>query len=146
MRTKRVLAIALALTLLSAACGGEDATETTGLGTVASRSADTVLLYPGASASSFRWYDADASVTEIHIEPDPVGVTVRLSRAVRATYLRLSWPGGIGRVELDGEELVQSSRRAALDSAEQGWARAADEAWLWVKVPARASAVQIVVN
>jgi alpha-D-xyloside xylohydrolase len=113
----------------------QDATEVTGLGTTASRSANTVLVYPGAVPSEFTIHEADDSAWQITVTPGPSSLTITLTRNPVPVYLRLCWNDGIQTIRLGGEPLDVISSRTALDQVDSGFAQATGEPWLWIKLP-----------
>ena len=121
----------------------QDATEVTGLGTAASRTANTVLAYPGAAQSEFTIHEADDSTWQVTVTPGPSSLTLTLTRNPAPVYLRLCRHDGIHTARVAGEPLAEFPNRAALDDVESGFAQANGEPWLWIKLPASTTPLEL---
>lgn len=97
-----------------------------GLGTKASRGTQTVLLWPGASSTTFVVHDDDGTST---VEAKRGLIT--LSRSRVTTYLRVR-ADGASTVKVNGADVTMVASREALDTAAGGaWY---DAKTLWIKV------------
>lgn len=110
--------------------------EANGLGTAASAGRLTVLVYPDATATSFRLHDEDEAVTTIEAAATAGGARVTLSRALRETLLRVRADAAPAAVTVDGQPAPEHATRDAFDAAASGWTYDAAGRALWVKVPA----------
>ncbi len=104
----------------------------TGLGTSARGNALTVLAWPGATPTRFEHVDEDDGPTSISTSR----TEVELSRALRATYVRLRLDAAPSAVTIAGLAAVAVADDAALDAAPSGWRYDAAGKWLWLKLPA----------
>lgn len=107
----------------------------TGFGTTASKQAATVLLWPGATDSSFVIHDRDDETTTVVARTG----RITLSRAPTSLVLRVRVESAPTAVTLAGAALPAASDRAALDAAESGFAHDAAGRVLWIRVPPAAS-------
>jgi alpha-D-xyloside xylohydrolase len=110
-----------------------------GLGTAASAGKLTVLVYPDATASSFKLHDDDDAVTTIDAKTAGAGFSITLSRALRDTLLRVRADAAPAQVTVDGKTVTKLADRAAFDAATEGWFYEASTRSAWVHVPKGAS-------
>lgn len=111
-----------------------------GLGTTASAGKLTVLVYPDATASSFKLHDDDDAVTTIDAKTAGAGFTVTLSRALRDTLVRVRADATPAQVKVDGKVVPSLADRAAFDAAAEGWFYEAATRSAWVRVKQGATA------
>jgi alpha-D-xyloside xylohydrolase len=105
----------------------------TGLGSPARADALTVLVWPGATTSTFSLIDDDEAPTEITAS----ATTIQLSRALATTYLRIRRDAAPSAVAIDGTALGAAvASDTALEAAATGWRYDAANHWLWVKAAA----------
>ena len=112
--------------------------DVTGLGTKASAGKLTVVVFPGANASTFRLHDEDDAVTTIGASATANSAMVTLSRALRETLLRVRADAKPAFVMVDGQAAPALADRAAFDAAAAGFFYEAATRSAWVKVPAGA--------
>jgi alpha-D-xyloside xylohydrolase len=113
-----------------------------GLGTAASKGLRTVLVYPGATASSFALHDG-ATVTTIDAQATDAETTVSLSDVATATLLRIRVESAPSSVGIGGAVQTPRATQAELDAATDGWLYDATKHAVWVKVPQGAAAVTV---
>ncbi len=94
--------------------------ELAGLGTVASASSLTLLVYPGAAASRFTLHEGPSPAV-VEVTPTSAEVTVSLPASQSAWYLRVRADAPYRDVTVDGASLPRRSSRAELDGADAGW-------------------------
>jgi len=114
--------------------------DVTGLGTAASAGKLTVLVYPDPVMTSFRLHDVDDGVTTIDAGGAGGQLSVKLSRALRDTLLRVRADTPPSAVSVDGTAAPALADRAAFDAATTGWFVEAATRSVWVHVPAGAGA------
>jgi alpha-glucosidase (family GH31 glycosyl hydrolase) len=113
--------------------------DATGLGSKATATALTVLAVPSATTSSFELDDDDDAITTLTLGAR----AFTMSRALRSTYVRLWLVDTPTMVELDGTALTKVADRGALEAAPSGWFTTANGHEVWVKVPAKTSALAL---
>ena len=96
----------------------------------------TLLLYPGATAGSFRLHETDDKVTTITAQTAPGGTSVTLSRVLRATILRVRAGSLPLAVKAGATALSLRSSRDAVIGGTSGWYWDSSKLQLWVKIPA----------
>ncbi len=114
--------------------------EVSGFGTAAAAEALTLLVYPGATASSFDVVRDDDSV-ELSVEAE-VGASlasVSLGARDRAVLVRVRVDALPAAVTVDGSVATNVVDRAGFDAAEEGFF--VDGPYVWVKLPAGAASV-----
>ena len=95
----------------------------------------TVLVYPGATPSSFVLHDEDGATTEIDASPGMVTMT----RAALPTLLRVR-ADAVSSVTVDGAAAPSvSSFDALASSASPAWFAEPATRSVWVKVPSSAT-------
>ncbi len=107
-----------------------------GLGTVASKGALTVLVYPSAAKSTFVVHDEDGKTTTIDQSISGAVTTVHLSRAHRPIIVRARSETAVTAVSVDGSALTAAATRAAFDAATTGFFVDSATKALWIKLPA----------
>lgn len=117
--------------------------DVTGLGTSASQGALTVLVYPGATESSFRLHDDDEAVTTFRAKATAEGVEVTLSRALSPTLLRVRTDTMPSVVRVGGGFLDEHADRTAFDAASAGFFTEVEKRVTWVKVMPSSSPVSV---
>lgn len=121
-----------------------DATETTGLGSEASRSLRTWLVYPDDASTSFTLVDDDESPTTLEAVNAAGTITIDLSRAPTATILRVRTDTAITGATVDGTALPSHADRAAFDAATTG--TFVEGRFTWVKVDSDDGAQSVVLT
>ncbi|MEO7330910.1 MAG: TIM-barrel domain-containing protein, partial [Minicystis sp.] len=114
--------------------------DATSLGDKTSLGQLTVLVYPDTMASSFKLHDEDDALTTIGAESKGAGFSVTLSRALRATRLRVRVEQKPASVSVDGKAALEQASFAALGADKAGFFYDAATRSLWVEVPAGAGA------
>lgn len=119
--------------------------DSTGLGTADSADGLTLLLFPGATATSFRLHDFDDMLTDITAQSAAAAHTteVSISRAPRKVLLRLRLDEQPTSVKWNGSALSQVASYAALAGVQAGYAADAAHHMTFVKLPAAAGAQRI---
>jgi alpha-glucosidase (family GH31 glycosyl hydrolase) len=105
--------------------------DVTGLGNSASTGSLTLIVYPGASASSFALHDADDATTTI----DASAGSVSLSRATEPVILRIRLDAAPASVSVNGADPGAQADRPSFDSASSGYFYDAISHALWLKFP-----------
>lgn len=113
----------------------------TGLGAPARADALTVLVWPAAASSTFELIDEDDAPTTISASTS----AIQLSRTRVATYLRVRLDSVPTSVTVNGTAAAKLTSDAALDAATVGWRYDVQANWLWIKVPAAATATDIAI-
>jgi alpha-D-xyloside xylohydrolase len=117
--------------------------DTNGLGTRASAGALTVLVYPGATMSSFTLREGATPGTVTAVDAGGTATIALPSVAASAWLVRVRADAPWTSVTVDGSPATRVDTRAALDGAAQGyWPEAATRS-VWVKVTAPGRAVTV---
>ncbi len=118
--------------------------DTTGIGTKAAATALTVLVYPDATATSFKLHDDDDAVTTLGQSLSGSAFTVTVSRALKDTLLRVRAETAPAGIKIDGGAVPTVADRAAFDAAAAGWFYEATTKSAWIKVAKGTSAHTVV--
>ena len=114
----------------------------TGLGSPARADALTVLVWPAAATSTFDLVDDDDAPTQITASTG----AIHLSRTLAPTYLRVRLDTAPTGVTVNDATVASQASDAALEAAAAGWRYDAASRWLWIKVPAAATATDIAIT
>lgn len=108
--------------------------DVTALGTDASESFLTLLIWPGAAGATFRLHELDDSVTTITADGSGASVTISLSPARARVLARVHLSAAPSAVSTEAGALAAHADRAALDASTSGFWYDATEHALWIRV------------
>lgn len=109
--------------------------EVTGFGNAASKGRLTVIVFPGAAASSFVLHDDDDQKTTIEAQATSNTSTVSLSRSLVPVTLRVRANVVPTEVRDGSTVLTKADDRAAFDALESGWFVDATNRNVYVRLP-----------
>lgn len=120
--------------------------DVTGLGSAKSVGHLTLLVYPGATQTSFRLHETDDKVTTITAQLASGKASITLSRALRPVILRVRSEAAPTKVTVGGGGLAEQSSLAGWQSANAGWYHDQAKLQTWVKIVAGFKAQQVVLE
>lgn len=110
--------------------------DVTGFGTAASKDKLTVVVFPGMNATTFALQDTDDTLTQIQTSAQGNGSSVKISRTLVETLVRIRAETKPASVSINGQAAAEKADRAAFDASSSGYYHEAATRSVWVKVGA----------
>lgn len=119
------------------------ADDVTGFGSAASKDKLTILAFPAAQQTTFTLHDTDDATTHIEIGASGNGSSVRLSRTLVETLVRVRAEAKPASVNVAGKPVMQHADRAAFEAGSSGYYHEASTRSVWIKVAPSAQETMI---